>query len=619
MTRTLSPRRMPPGRRLGSAAVAAALFVGTAVVLPAAGSAAASAPIPTIAHSAPAVTAVPAHTAVPAVTAVAALSTVKPTIVLVHGAFADASGWSAEIQDLTHLGYPVLAPANPLRGVASDAQYLDGVLDTISGPIVLVGHSYGGAVIAAAANKAPNVTALVYVSAFIPEQGKAAAYYTGPAFPGSLLGDADALLIRPTYNPTVPPPVGTAPDPTTANDGDVYINPARFRAIFAADRTPAQAALMAAEQRPVSGAAYNEKAGPPSKLPSWDLVSLDDKAIPPAAQQHMAQQAGARITAIHSAHDSLITHPQVVDSLIVQAARSISTTAPKPTVLAHLSLAGGQRPENVAVEPDGDLDVSMSQAAQIVRITPTGKQTVLASLPHPADGGTSVPVIGFASSEGVVRAADGTLYVGYAAGTAALSGIWRVRPGRRPQRIIALPANSFPNGMAIDPSGTQLYFNDSTRGLVLRAPLSGGAATTWYTGPETRLTGTYGLSANGLKIHRGAVWVTNFDQGTLVRIPILGNGRPGTVQVKARLAGGPDDFTFVDRNSDTVIAALDPGNQVVRIDPDGSYRTLLTKADGLEGPTSVALAGLKLYVFSAAYLTLEDPNILVTTTQAPCR
>lgn len=593
-------------------AAAVALLAGMVLALPAAGSAVASA-----AGTAPGPAAAAPVTASGAFTSTT--GSAKPTVVLVHGAFADASGWSAEILDLARLGYPVMAPANPLRGVASDAAYLDGVLATIPGPVVLVGHSYGGAVIAAAANKAPNVKALVYISAFIPENGHPAAYYTDAKnFPGSLLGDPDALVIRPTYNPTLPAaptPAGTTPDPNAPNDADVYINPAEFRGIFAADRTPTQAAVMAAEQRPVSGTAYNEPTLPAAKLPAWDLVSLDDKAIPPAAQQYMAQQAGARVTAIHSAHDSLITHPQVVDQLILRAADSINTPAPKPTVLAHLSLSGGQRPENVAVEPNGDLDVSMSQAAQIVRITPSGKQTVLASLPHPADGGVGVPVIGFASSEGLVRAADGTLYVGYASGSASLSGIWRVRPGGQPERIIALPANSFPNGMAIDPSGRQLYFNDSTRGLILTAPLSGGTATTWYTGPETVLNGTYGLGANGLKIHRGAVWITNFDQGTLLRIPIGGNGKAGTVETKARLAGGPDDFTFVSDNSDTVIAGLDPGNQVVLITADGGYQTLLTAADGLEGPTSVAIVGTKLYVFSAAYITTTDPNILVARIQ----
>jgi pimeloyl-ACP methyl ester carboxylesterase len=297
---------MSASQRVGRAVVAAVLCAGALLALPTVSSA-----TPRTTPRAESSAASPAtrHTSD------------KPTIVLVHGAFADASGWSAEIHFLMKQGYPVLAPSNPLRGLASDAAYLHGLLATIPGPVVLVGHSYGGAVIAAAANGAPNVKALVYVSAFIPERGRAASFYTSDAFPGSLLTN-DTLVFRPTVNPTLPaaPP---QPDGTpAANDVDVYINVADFRAIFAADRSPGQAAVMAAEQRPVSGAAYNEGSGPAAALPSWDLVSLEDRAIPAEAQKYMARQAGACVTAVHSAHDSLITHPGVVDKLILKAARS---------------------------------------------------------------------------------------------------------------------------------------------------------------------------------------------------------------------------------------------------------------------------------------------------------
>jgi pimeloyl-ACP methyl ester carboxylesterase len=255
----------------------------------------------------------------PAATSAARLaakwSGTKPTIVLVHGAFADASGWSAEVRFLARAGFPVLAPADPLRGVASDAAYIDSVLKTITGPVILVGHSYGGAVIAAAARKAPNVKALVYVSAFIPEGRNPAAYYTGSAFPGSLLSNS-TLLIRPTYNPTI------AGSSEKANDQDVYIQPKDFRAIFAADQSRSKAAVMAAEQRPVSLAAYTAQTVPAAALPSWDLVSLNDKAIPPAAQLYMAGKAHAHVTKVPSAHDSLISHPGAVDYLILQAAAS---------------------------------------------------------------------------------------------------------------------------------------------------------------------------------------------------------------------------------------------------------------------------------------------------------
>jgi hypothetical protein len=160
-----------------------------------------------------------------------------------------------------------------------------------------------------------NVKALVYVSAFLPAQGETAAQFTDPAdYPGSLLGPS-TLLLRPTTNPAA----GGA-------DQDVYIDPADFRAVFAADQSPQKSAVMAAEQRPVSLHAYTEKAAAPAwaTLPSWDLISLDDKAIPPAAQQFMARRAHAHTVSIHSAHDSLISHPDAVDDLITRAARATS-------------------------------------------------------------------------------------------------------------------------------------------------------------------------------------------------------------------------------------------------------------------------------------------------------
>ena len=310
-----------------------------------------------------------------------------------------------------------------------------------------------------------------------------------------------------------------------------------------------------------------------------------------------------------------------VVAIAVTAAASVTAVAASASeppvasshILIHLDITAGQRPENVAVEPDGNLDLSMSQAAQVVRLTPGGRVSLIASLPHPADGGVNVPVVGFALTTGLVRAADGTLYVGYEADSDSLNGVWRIRPGGKPVRIIPMPASSFPNGMAIDPATQQLYIADSTgnNGQIWRAPLSGGPPSVWYAGPEVKLTGLYGLGVNGLKFHRGAVWVTNFDQGTILRIPVGPTGHPGLPQIKATVPGGPDDFTFVNSSSDTIIAALDPADKVVLVRPDGSYETLLTHANGLEGPTSAALDDGRLYVFSAAYITLTDPNVIV--------
>jgi len=281
-------------------------------------------------------------------------------------------------------------------------------------------------------------------------------------------------------------------------------------------------------------------------------------------------------------------------------------------IALHFDLASGQRPENALLEPDGDLVVSMSQAAEVVRITPRGTLSVIARLPHPADGGRNVPVLGFALSEGLARADDGSIYVGYEAGDQELNGIWRVKPGGRPQRIIALPADTFPNGMALDRHTGQLYFADAIRGVVWRAPASGGRATVWADGPELKVTGRFGLGANGLKLHNGAVWVTNFDQGLLLRIPMTRAGSAGPIQTRAELGGGgPDDFVFVDDHHDDTIVALDPGNQVQFVRSDGTTSTILSAHDGLQGPTSIVLRGNRMYIFSAAFITVTDPNMLV--------
>lgn len=244
----------------------------------------------------------------------------KPTVVLVHGAFADASGWNAEISYLQRHGYPVLAPANPLRGLTSDGAYLRSVLDTIPGPVVLVGHSYGGAVITNAAAGASNVKALVFVSAFAPAPGESVAKFTDPVnYPGSLL--VEHLLIRPAANPFAP---ATA-DGNPLNDADAYIDPAYFRPVFAGDLEPRKAAVLGATQRPLSYFADTEPSGPAAwtTTPCWALVGLEDKAIPPAAQKFMAHRACDHVRVIHSAHDSLITHADQVDELITQAADSI--------------------------------------------------------------------------------------------------------------------------------------------------------------------------------------------------------------------------------------------------------------------------------------------------------
>ena len=239
----------------------------------------------------------------------------KPTVVLVHGAFADASGWAAEISCLRKLGYPVIAPANPLRGLSSDADYIRSVLATITGPIVLVGHSYGGAVITNAARGVPNVKALVYVGAFVPDEGESiTTAYDASTYPGSLLGPT-TTEVRPAPNPAA----------AGGQDLDIYIQAAHFREVFAGDQSPARALTLAATQRPLSLTANNEPSGPPAwkSIPSWDLITLHDKAISPGGQAFMAKRAHAHVSTVRSAHDVMISHPRAVVLTILAAAKQV--------------------------------------------------------------------------------------------------------------------------------------------------------------------------------------------------------------------------------------------------------------------------------------------------------
>ena len=277
-------------------------------------------------------------------------------------------------------------------------------------------------------------------------------------------------------------------------------------------------------------------------------------------------------------------------------------------IAVHFDLAGGQTPENLTLTHGGDAYVTFAKARQLAEISPTGAIRVLATLPAPAAGSASTPALGFPLTVGVTRAQDGTLYFLYATGTADLTGVWRLRPGGRPQRIAALPADGLPNGLALDPRSNTLYITDSVLGAIWSVPTSGGTPTAWSTAPELASTGF--LGANGLKIHDGAVWATNLDQGTLLRIPIRADGRAGAVQTRATGLTGIDDFAFTGRG-DQILAALNTPSEVALVQPDGTHSIVLTAADGLQNPTSIALRGDTVYVMSAAYLTGEDPNLLL--------
>jgi len=235
-------------------------------------------------------------------------SAVKPTIVLEHGAWADGSSWSGVVTRLQKDGYTVDVPPNPLRGPGSDSAYLASYLASVPGPIVLVGHSYGGFVTTNAATGDKNVKALVYVDAYIPAQGDTLNSLTSQ-FPGSQIAPA-ALNF-------VPSPGGVT---------DVYVKPSQFRSILANDLPASQAAELAATQRPIAATALTAVSGPPAwaSIPSWAVIGTADHAIPPAAQEFMARRAHATVTEINASHLSLISQPGEVTNVIEEAARHTS-------------------------------------------------------------------------------------------------------------------------------------------------------------------------------------------------------------------------------------------------------------------------------------------------------
>lgn len=291
------------------------------------------------------------------------------------------------------------------------------------------------------------------------------------------------------------------------------------------------------------------------------------------------------------------------------AAPASASTSPldEARIVQHFDLGKGQNPESIVLAPNGTAYIAFAKARQIAKISPNGATRILATLPAPEDGGVNTPVLGFPLTLGIDRAPDGTLYFAYAAGTADLTGVWSLRPGGKPERIAPLPADSLPNGLALDQSTGTLYVADST-GAVWRVPTTGTTtATVWSSDPALAPAGF--LGANGLKFHDGSVWVTNMDHGTIMRIPLRTNGESGSPQVTATGLAGIDDFAFTGRGNN-IIAALHPKNQVALVKSDGTHTVGLTEADGLQGPTSIALRGRTVYVLSAAF-SGTDPNLLL--------
>lgn len=239
---------------------------------------------------------------------IARAADIKPTVILVHGAFADSASWNGVAAKLRGDGYNVIGAANPLRSVQGDASAVANIVKSVKGPVVLVGHSYGGAVISAAANGLTNVKSLVYVAAFAPDQGETALELSG-RYPGGTLGGALAEPVA------------------LANGGkDFYIQQDKFHQQFAADVPKAQAELMAMGQRPIAEAALTEAAGAPAwkNLPSYFIYGTADKNIPAAALGFMADRAKSRktIKVAGASHVVMTSHPAAVAKLIEEAAQA---------------------------------------------------------------------------------------------------------------------------------------------------------------------------------------------------------------------------------------------------------------------------------------------------------
>jgi pimeloyl-ACP methyl ester carboxylesterase len=236
----------------------------------------------------------------------------SPTVVLVHGAFADASSWNGVIERLQAQGVEVVAPANPLRGLAADSAYIASVFEQIAGPVLAVGHSYAGAVISNAANDAENVVGLVFVAAFATDESEILGVVAATS-KDSVLGTAQIALHYPS-------PSGGEPGVEFA------VDPAKFHDAFASDLPVEQAAVMAATQRPVAEAAFSDAAGEPAwkRLPSWAVVATADKAAGTDLVRSMAERAGARITELEGSHVIMVSQPQAVTDVILDAVAAVS-------------------------------------------------------------------------------------------------------------------------------------------------------------------------------------------------------------------------------------------------------------------------------------------------------
>ncbi|MCX4766976.1 hypothetical protein OG562_39635 [Streptomyces sp. NBC_01275] len=290
------------------------------------------------------------------------------------------------------------------------------------------------------------------------------------------------------------------------------------------------------------------------------------------------------------------------------ASAATDQTQPKPVVthvktVASFDFAVGDAPENVTLNPDGSLTVSMlggsvGRRPALVRVDVSGHREVLVA-GQPGDMIT-----------GNARGHDGSVYYNVSSADAARSGVWKLPLDGSPRRIAALPAGELPNGLAIDPAGRTLYVAESFKGVVWSVPVSGGTATRWLTDASLApAESPLPLGANGLRFHNGAVWVSNFSKGALLRVPVTATGSAGPVHVVTSGVVGIDDFNFLSGRSDVVFAALNSTDEIAVVYPNGAKKTVLTAADGLASPTATVVRGQRLYITDGGFAESRDAKL----------
>lgn len=282
---------------------------------------------------------------------------------------------------------------------------------------------------------------------------------------------------------------------------------------------------------------------------------------------------------------------------------------------AAFDYAAGEIPENITVGPDGSVVLSLlgscavcerTHAPQLMRISASGRRTVLAT-----------GQVGEAIS-GNTRGSDGTVYYSvFAPADPARNGVYKVLSSGTSERIAALPAGSGPNGLAIDPAGRTLYIADSFQATIWSVPVSGGSVTPWLTDAALApvITEALPIGANGLRSHNGALWVSNFNQGTLLRVPVTATGTPGPIRQVTSGLPNIDDFSFLTPWTDVVFVAQNGSSsqnapdRILVVYPNGTHKAVLTSADGLASPSATAVRGNRLYITNGGVPEPHDPKL----------